>query len=130
MLNFTIEYISLFDELNTNQRVGKLVRNGKCFFDEFIKEIEKDKNLCNEIDNLYAYLEDVVLGKLLSKNVYRKLNTVILKYQPYEVKSKHLRLYLIHDKEKGKVLLIGGKKTTQKEDILRTIRLIKEYSQQ
>lgn len=42
MLKFAISEIKEFD---TKQKVYKLLREGKCYFDDFIAEIKSDANL-------------------------------------------------------------------------------------
>jgi hypothetical protein len=121
--------VRLIPEFETRQRVNKLVRNGKCLVDNFQDEIKKDKNIAPELDELVATIEDVANGKIVPKNQYRKLNVSDkLKYAAYEVKSKHLRLYLIHEKDTGQIHILGGKKGDQDEDIERVERIIKEYT--
>lgn len=126
MSTFEVKHIPEFE---TRQRVNKLVRNGKCLVDDFKDEIKKDKNISPELDELVATIEDVANGKKVPKNQYRKLNlSDKLKFSAFEVKSKHLRLYLIHEKDTGQIHILGGKKGDQDEDIKRVERIIKEYT--
>jgi len=126
VVTFAIEHI---EEFETNQSVNKLIRNGKCFFDQFIEEIRNDNNLFPELGDLYAIIVDVANNKLLPQTRYKKIYVnKKLKYHPYEAKSKHLRLYMFHEKGTGQIIVFGGKKTNQKTDIERLERLIKEYT--
>jgi len=52
-----------------------------------------------------------------------------LKYSAFEVKSKHLRLYLINEKETGQIHILGGKKGDQDEDLKRVEKIIREYTE-
>lgn len=127
MITFAVENIP---EFVTRQKVNKLIRNGKCLVDDFKDEISKDANISPELDELVATIEDVANGKMVPKNQYRKLNlSTKLKYTAFEVKSKHLRLYLINEKETGQIHILGGKKGEQDEDIERVVRIIKEYTE-
>lgn len=104
-------------------------RNGKWLIDEFLEDVKKDKNFEPELGELYATLEDTANGKMVPKNQYRKLRlSKKLKFGAYEAKSRHLRLYLIHD-EQGKIIVIGGKKTNQERDIERLEKIIKEFAE-
>jgi hypothetical protein len=96
--------------------------------DDFIREIEADGNLTPELGDLYAIIEDVANCKAHPK--YKRLRlSDNLKFAGYEVKSKHLRLYLFHEKGTGQILVFGGKKTNQPKDIKRFEKLIREYTQ-
>jgi len=113
---------------NEGQDVYKLVRNGKCLLDEFVNDIKKDKNLEPELGDLFANIEDVANGELLPSNRYKILKLGKLPFTAFEAKTKNLRLYLFHERNTGIVLIIGGKKTEQDEDLDRIKRIIKEYS--
>ena len=127
MAIFAVEHIPEFE---TRQKVHKLIRNGRCFIDEFENEIEQDENIAPELDELFATIEDVANGKMIPKNQYRKLHlSKKLKYSAFEAKSKHLRLYLINEKDTGKIHILGGTKGDQDEDIKRLEKIIKEYTE-
>lgn len=116
-------------EFRTRQRVNKLFRNGRCLVDEFIAEVRLDKNLAPELGELFATMEDVANGQLVPKNRYRKLHlSGKLRYPAFEAKSKHLRLYLIYEKETGQIHILGGKKTDQSKDLKKVESIIREYS--
>ncbi len=126
MATFVVEHIPEFDTL---QKVGKLLRNGKCLYNEFVAEIQKDKNLENELDELFVHIEDVANNQRVPHTKYRKLHVSSkLTFTPYEAKSSNLRVYLFHDSESGQIIVCGGKKTEQDEDIEKVERIIKEYS--
>lgn len=126
MVIFVVKHIP---EYETRQRVNKLVRNGKCMLDEFIEEVKKDNNIVQELADLTAILEDVANGSMVSPGKYKILKgSNKLKYNLCEAKSRHLRLYLFHEKDTGQILVFGGKKTTQTEDIERVKRIVKEYT--
>jgi len=115
------------------QRVKKLVRNGKCLYDEFLEDIKKDNNLKPELGDLTAIIKYVADGKtpLPPKSKYRCLKLGSnLKYTAYEAKSDHLRLYLFHENGTGQILVFGGKKTKQDStDLPRLKKIIKEYTE-
>jgi putative component of toxin-antitoxin plasmid stabilization module len=35
----------------------------------------------------------------------------------YEIKTRNLRVYMIHEEKSGRIIVTGGKKTSQKKDI-------------
>lgn len=127
MLTFALENIEDFE---TEQKVNKLIRNGKCVVDQFISDIKKDKNLSPELGDLFAIIEDVANNQILPSNKYRRLHvSKKVHFTPYEAKSKHLRVYLFHENTSGQIIVIGGKKTEQKEDLKRLEKILSEYYQ-
>jgi hypothetical protein len=94
-------------------------------YDEFKTEIKQDNNLKAELGDLWAILKYVADGKApyLRETKYKKLKNT--KYPIHEAKSKELRLYVYIDD--GMIIILGGKKTEQDEDIKRVEGIIKEY---
>lgn len=126
MVRFAIEHIQEFD---TIVPVNKLIRNGKSLMDEFVTAIKKDKNLSQELGDIFAIIEDVANQKRLPLTRYRKIVVPKkFKFKPYEAKSKHLRFYLFHDNETGQVIVMGGKKSDQKRDIENLKTIILDYT--
>lgn len=119
------------DEFDTIQPVFKLVRNGRCRFDEFCEQIESDNNLNAELGDIYAVIEEVAnCNGFLPPAKFKQLHlSGKLAFKGYEAKSKHLRVYLFHDKETGQIIALGGKKGDQDEDINRFVKTIKEYTE-
>lgn len=119
----------LLDEFATRQRVFKLLRNDKSLIDNFLAEIKNDKNLEPELGELYGIIENAADGLQLPINKYRALKVAKnLKYKPFEAKSKHLRIYLFQERETGMIIIIGGKKVEQPNDIKRVEQIIKDYT--
>ncbi len=122
MITFAIEFIPEFE---TRQPVFKLLRNGRCLIDEFWIEIKKDQNLSGQGRAIWKIIEDAANGRRLPKARYRKLN---LKHNAFEAKNKQLRIYLIHEKKTGLIIVLGGKKTTQVKDLKKLIKILDEYA--
>lgn len=122
--------VKRIDGFYTTQGVFKLVRNGKCQFDQFLNDINSDNNLRPELGDIYAVIEDVAnCNGLLPQSKYRKLHlSQKVAFTGYEVKSKHLRVYLFHDKGTGQIIVLGGKKVNQDKDIERFEKTIREYT--
>lgn len=111
-------------------KLFKLAINNICPIDEFEKAMRRDAGLNLEIDKIYSIIEDSCNLVPLPKTIFRQLKLRKLPYRLYEAKSKHLRFYLIKLEKMGKVILIGGRKTTQREDLKYLESLIKDiYSQ-
>lgn len=64
--------------------------------------------------------------KSLPEKKFKDITPYNEKVKEYEIKTNNLRVYLIKD-VKGKLIIIGGKKTTQKKDIKKFRNLKKEY---
>jgi len=122
MINFAVARISEFD--STVQRVYKLIRDGKCLLDSFIEEHE-GSNLEGELATIYQIIEDVANCKAHPK--CKKLHLGKSTFHGYEAKSKHLRTYFFHEKGTGQIVVIGGTKKNQVQDIDRFKKIIKEY---
>jgi hypothetical protein len=119
---FAVRAINDFD---TPIPVVKLLRDGRCFLDDFISEVE-GTNLEKELGNLYQIIEDVASGRIHPK--YKKLKlSSNCPIAGYEGKSKHLRIYLFHEQNTGRIVVCAGKKKDQKKDIQRFERILKEY---
>lgn len=121
MSNFELEEIPEFS--GTIRKVCKLVRDKKCLLDDFINDIS-GTNEENELGTLYQIVEDVANCKQHPKA--KKLN-LGKNLDGYEAKSSHLRLYYITEKVSGIVLVIGGRKKNQDQDIERLKKIIKQY---
>lgn len=127
MPNFAINEIKDFD---TKQKVYKLLREGRCYFDEFVAQIRIDTNLVNELGDLYAIIEYIANGTQPPppKQKFKKINIGNkARLSIYEAKSRHLRLYLFHETGTGQILIMGGKKTEQTGDIERIKKIAKDY---
>ncbi|MCX6270511.1 MAG: hypothetical protein NTU44_04685 [Bacteroidetes bacterium] len=125
MPRFAVKEIEAF---KTRTKVFKLLRDDKCDYDEFVLDIEKDNNLEPELSDIDAIIEDAADGKLLPGSKYHKIDSPkTICFSIFEAKNKHLRVYLLHENETGKILILGGKKKTQEKDIDRVHKIVKEY---
>lgn len=110
------------------QQFDKLIVDGTCPFDEFEKTMIQYKS---EIKTLYAYMNMVANLRPLPETKFhlynkkerqRNKNTVL----EYEFKTRHLRLYCI-EQPNGKIVVLGGMKSKQKNDESEFRRLKKLY---
>ena len=65
--------------------------------------------------------------KMLPKEKMRDLTPKNEFVKEYEIKTKHLRIYFIHQKQKGKIIILGGFKNMQPKDIERFRVIKKQY---
>lgn len=75
---------------------------------------------------MLTYVEYVANGNSLPDTKFRDITPSGEKVKECEFKSKHLRVYAIK-KENGKIIMLGGLKTTQKEDFKRFRSLKTQY---
>lgn len=95
----------------------KLLKDGICEFDEFVSQIKSEGNFDKEIKKVYALMQQVSELKTLPQEKFKELKYSKSDGKEYEIKTKHLRVYLFHQENTGKIIVIGGKKTTQDQDI-------------
>lgn len=101
----------------------KLQIDSICQFDAFCREIEADGNLKKQLRTGFARMEQVANMQRLPLEKFRDITPSKELVREFEIKTPDLRFYLI--KYRGHVIVIGGKKNSQKEDI-RKFRLIKK----
>jgi len=104
----------------------KLIEERVCYWDDFCREIQKDSNLEDQLIAIISRMNDVANLRILPKNKFRDITPNKEKVKEYEIKTSDLRVYLIKD-EIGNIVLIGGKKNSQPEDIKRFRSLKKTY---
>ena len=124
MSNFVLEKIV---EIDGRVSFYKLIKNGVCEFDEFQEEIKKDGNLSRELITVQARMLDVSNNKSLPQEKFRNITPKNDNITEYEIKTKHLRVYLFHEKHTGKIIISGGKKTSQAKDIKHFRKVKKLY---
>lgn len=124
MAEFKLEKI---EEIEGKIAFYKLLVNESCEFDEFWEEIKEDGNLSKELAQIQSRMEDVSNLKRLPKTKFRDITPKTEKVKEYEIKTKNLRVYLIKENHTGKIIILGGKKSTQTKDIKRFRRIKKSY---
>ncbi len=101
----------------------KLVRNGYCELDAFEANLEaKDQN---DLNRIYSIMEEIGSGVNLPKTMFRPLKN---KHpDAFEVKTGDLRIYGLHLKKTGKIIVLCGNKDSQHEDLDALPDKIKEF---
>lgn len=124
MNKFALKHI---DEIVGRLKIFKLLVNNRSEYDEFERQIEKQVTYISELVTIQARLQDIADGKLLPKEKFRNITPKKELVKEYEIKTRHLRVYLFHEENTGRVIVYGGKKTTQQKDINHFRRIKKEY---
>lgn len=127
MSTFVLEKIK---EIEGRLSFYKLFVNGNCEFDEFYEQCKAEGNLESELNTIQARMQELADLKTLPKEKHRDITPKKETVKEYEIKTKHLRVYLFHDKENGRVLVTGGKKTEQPKDIKHFRNIKKAYFNQ
>lgn len=127
MIIFALEKIK---EIEGRLSFYKLLINGFCEFDEFSRQCRSDGNLDSELITIQARMQQLAELKTLPKEKHRDITPKNQAVKEYEIKTKHLRIYLFHDKENGRIIVSGGKKTNQANDIKHFRNIKKAYFNQ
>lgn len=125
MSYFAFKEISQFD---CPGNVLVLNRGGRCDFDEFYEEIEKSGNMKSDLYKFSAILQQVVSGVRLPEEKYRDITNNDSTVREYEIKTKYLRFYLVDAiiDQRAFLIVLGGRKTNQKKDIVKFKSYIKD----
>lgn len=108
----------------------KLEVDGVCPFDDFFETIKMEGNMVIELQAIFKRFDDIANLRQLPGTKYHPLKGCKDKWTEYEIKTKHLRVYLFHVPDTGKIIVMGGKKTSQKQDINRLRKLKEQYKNQ
>ena len=122
MPTFAIHHIK---EIHGKFNICKLEKDGVVLYDLFETEITKDKTIAGQLNSIQTTLIRIANNYDIPDTKYKKLAGCKDEYIEYEIKTKDLRVYLFKEHSTGNVIVIGGKKSTQKEDI-RNFRNIKQ----
>jgi len=118
------------EEVSGRIRIYKLITNGESEYDEFESEIQAEGTYASELTTIQARLQDIADGRLLPKEKFRNITPKKEMVKEYEIKTRHLRVYLFHEEKTGRIIVCGGKKVTQDKDIAHFRRIKKEYFNQ
>jgi putative component of toxin-antitoxin plasmid stabilization module len=127
MTTFALKYI---DEVAGKVKIFKLLVNNKCEFDEFENQVQTEGSYSSELVTIQTRLQDIADGKLLPREKFRNITPKKDFIKEYEIKTRHLRVYLFHEEKTGRVIVCGGKKVTQDKDIGHFRRIKNEYFDQ
>lgn len=107
--------------------VYELCKNEQSLFATFFNEIEKDGNLLSNLASAIRIIEDTSNLMRRPKAKFRVIQGHNLNCKVYEAKSGSIRIYLFHEENTGRVIVTGGNKNDQDQDIKKILKIIKEY---
>lgn len=111
---------------STRIKVYELLKHGESLFQEFFDTIEKEGSLFGNLAAAVRIIEETANLRRYPRTKFNVIQGHSLEGKIYEAKSGNIRIYLYHEKS-GRIIITGGKKTTQSKDIKAVIRLIKAY---
>lgn len=116
----------LFDLTNNpNYTYYRLFVDGKCEFDDFLEEVNKNVADKKNMDAIIAYM-DSLSAQLLPSTIYNYIESGE-RHDLYEFKKKNLRVYVIDQRPNIYIVMGGYKSTQKKKDIPRLIRKTKDF---
>lgn len=106
------------------QQFHQLIVNGKAVLDDFEKSLETQHQ--SEFKTIIAYMNFIAELKTLPDKKFKDITPQNEIIKEYEFKSKHIRIYVIKQLN-GKIVVLCGHKTTQKQDIKRFRKIKSDY---
>ena len=129
MRKFALEKVKLGLE-NEKFPIYKLKKiDGKYLFDEFYEKFQHDSLFKTEILQIETRILTIAEGnqQILPPSKFKQLKRDKSDpYVDYEIKTKHYRLYVFRDKL-NRIIVLGGKKTTQEKDLKKFRKIKKDY---
>ena len=126
MRRFSV-HLSKFIKPGTRIKVYDLYINGECIFEEFFEEINKEGNLTKELIGVINILEKAADLLMLPQAKFKVLTQSEVSCKVYEAKKNNIRIYCFED-DSGRIIVTGGKKNSQKNDIKSVLSIIKDYN--
>lgn len=114
--------IRKIEEIRARNDCYYLVKNGKNLYAEAEEKIRRDGGYDSELAKIQTRLEMVANEKRLPQSKYRRLQSGL-----FEIKTRNLRAYLFHETGTGKILVMLGKKNSQKKDIPKFKSIVEQY---
>ena len=117
-----------FDKINNPKYTYyKLYVDGKCAFDDFLKEIERNIVDKKSYSSIVAYM-DSLGAQMIPATKFNHIKGSKRK-DLFEFKKDRVRVYVINQKP-NIYIVMGGYKNTQKNDISSFIQKTKDFPEQ
>ncbi len=111
---------------NEEYEYYKLVIDGKCQFDKFLEQVEKNVIDTKSIKGIFALMDAFSTKLTLPDTKFRHIQAGDVQ-NIYEFKKKELRVYIL--KEENEItIILGGYKKEQKNDIDKVRNRVKDYT--
>ncbi len=124
MSNYTL---TEFKTVEKKVNIYKMMVDYICPFDDFEEDvINNHANMKNSFKKI-LYVIDLISRGLKPNPANFKLFNDYVNYKMFEIKHEKLRVYGIIEKSKNHIIISGGYKTNQKNDVLNAKKIIKDY---
>ena len=120
MPNFALE------QINTNETkapVYYLHRDGVCLIDSFINMAKANPRYKPLLSDLYAIVRQAANGENPPSKLLQKIKG---QENAWEARKGDIRMYIYREQD-GPIIVIGGDKNTQDNDLEKLERIIKEF---
>jgi hypothetical protein len=105
----------------------KLEMKGIILFDAFEVEIAKNSTISGQLKSLQTTLYRIANNMEVPETKFKVLKGCHDDYTEYEAKTKDLRVYFFKEPETGRIIVIGGRKSNQREDIRQFRNIKRQY---
>tara|TARA_R110002020_G_scaffold119634_3_gene272929 strand:- start:47 stop:439 length:393 start_codon:yes stop_codon:yes gene_type:complete len=122
MPKFALEKI---ESIKGKQSFFDLKVNGVGQFESFSEQIEAIYR--TELVTVNARMDLIANLNRLPKTKFRDITPKKESVKEYEIKTRNLRIYLIHIEKTGKVVVLAGYKNNQKSDFVSFRSLKKQF---
>lgn len=126
MSKFALEEIL---EIKGKIKFYYLIIDGVNGYKEFENSIESEGNYGSELNSIQAIMEQIANLQTLPPSKFKDITPKKENVKEYEIKTRHLRIYLFHDKGKGRIIVYGTKKRpkSQNRDIFKFRKIKNKY---
>lgn len=115
-----------YEDVNNSQyKFYKLYIDGKCQFDEFLKEIERSKSDKKLFKYIISYMDGITDQNRFPFTKFNHIHDED-RHDIFEFKKDRIRVYVIKQKPNF-YIVIGGFKGTQDKDIDKLKLMIKDF---
>jgi hypothetical protein len=107
----------------------KLEIKGIILFNAFESAIEKNTTIKGQLKSLQTTLFRISNNLDVPETKFKVLKGCNDEYTEYEAKTKDLRVYFFKEPDTGRIIVIGGLKSTQREDLRQFRNIKRQYLQ-
>lgn len=120
-------HLSKYTSSDTKISVFDLYEDDVCLFEQFYNQIQREGNLAGYLNSAISIVEAAANSLRLPQSKFKEIKAKGLPCKMYEAKKDDIRIYLFHEEHTGRIIVSGGKKSTQQQDINKIVNCIKAY---
>lgn len=119
--------LKTIEAVKGKQQFYELLIDGYSQYEEFTNEVAHNPQYKSELLTILSYMNFVANLKLLPDKKFKDITPTKDATKEYEFKSAHLRTYVFHCENIGKIVAYFGYKNCQKEDIVKFRSIKRRY---